>query len=121
MLASNPQAYRELGRLVADMTDLEATTNAYITGLMKALSIPASRGGHANTLAHLQGFVKESIGSKARQELADTIERYRKGELPLLAPVTLLKHHLQTHESAYALAQVYLDPHPAAVALRRDL
>ena len=41
--------------------------------------------------------------------------------VPLLAPLTLLKHHLATHDAAYALNQRYLQPHPAEAGLRREL
>ena len=72
-------------------------------------------------MSHLQGFVKNQLSPQSRQELAMAIESYRKGEIPLLAPMTLLKHHLGDHEASYALDQIYLQPHPSSAGLRRDL
>ena len=88
---------------------------------MTALVTPANRKGHANVLSHLQGYVKRDISAAARQELGEAIQSYRRGELPLLAPLTLLKHHLTTHADQYALDQIYLAPHPHSAGLRREL
>ena len=94
---------------------------AYFRELMAGLAKPATRGGHANVLAHLQGYVKQALSSADRAELARLIEDYRSGSQPLLAPLTLLRHHLQHHARDYALRQFYLEPHPTSAALRLRL
>ena len=120
VMASSPVKYRELGNLLADLKhDLHQISQTYITVLMNALSIPATRGGHANVLTHLYGYVKKSLSTHIRQELITSIEDFRKGLVPLLAPLTLLNHHLKTHDVRYARYQIYLDPHPAWSGLRR--
>ena len=88
---------------------------------MQGLSRPATRGGHANVLQHLQGYVKDELDAATRQELAELIHSYRRGEIPLLAPMTLLRHHLRRAADSYALEQIYLEPHPPAAGLRRGL
>ena len=57
----------------------------------------------------------------SRQELGLLIDAYRLGEMPLLAPLTLLKHHLRRYPDEYVLQQSYLEPHPSHAALRRQL
>jgi uncharacterized protein YbgA (DUF1722 family)/uncharacterized protein YbbK (DUF523 family) len=122
VMAHSISHYRSLGRLLSDLSsDVDSIGAEYFTGLMQALAIPASRGGHANVLSHLQGYVKTQISDSARRELADLIESYRRGEVPLMAPLALLKHHLGEHEATYAWNQLYLQPHPASAGLRRDL
>jgi len=122
VMAHSISGYRQLGRLVANLSaDVEVLAAQYISRLMQALAQPASRGGHANVLSHLQGYVKDQLQSAARTELADLIESYRRGEAPLMAPLALLKHHLGEHEATYAWNQMYLQPHPASAGLRRDL
>ena len=122
IMAHSNAAYKRMGRLLADLTgNLQDIAERYIAEMMTALTIPVTRGGHANVMSHLQGYVKNNLSSSARQELADLIDRYRKGELPLLAPMTLLRHHLGEHEASYALQQFYLDPHPGTAGLRRSL
>lgn len=122
LMAHSVPEYQSAGRLLADLkTDLRGVASRYILLLMKGLSRPASRGGHANVLAHLQGYLKRVVDAPSRQELARLISDYRRGEQPLLAPLALFRHHLRRHPDAYLLYQTYLDPHPPAAALRRGL
>ncbi len=112
--------YRVLGRLVsqAGATPLTETATSYITRLMPALKKPASRKGHANVLEHLQGFLKKNINRADKQEMAELIQRYRRGQVPLVVPLTLLKHHLRKHPHDWVANQVYLEPHPSEMMLR---
>lgn len=113
------------GRVLSDLSGgsqaLMTCASQYFRELMAGLAKPATRGGHANVLSHLQGYVKQALGAHDRAELARLIEEYRLGAQPLLAPLTLLRHHLQHHASAYALQQIYLEPHPPSAGLRLRL
>ena len=53
-----------------------------------------TRGKHVNVLQHLMGYLKKDLSSEDKQELLGLIEDYRQGLLPLIVPLTLLKHHL---------------------------
>ncbi|VTR55727.1 Uncharacterized conserved protein [Serratia fonticola] len=46
------------------------------------------------------------------------ILHYREGLLPILAPLTLLKHYLGEYPDTYLLTQKYFDPYPHNLALR---
>ncbi len=120
VMAHHPVAYRELGRLVASakLFAPEALQLRYLTDFMRALSQVSTRKQHANVLMHLQGFFKKVLSSDAKQELLELIHLYRRGHAPLLAPLTLLKHHLRLHPTDYVAAQRYLDPFPAELGLR---
>ncbi|MDP4536721.1 DUF523 and DUF1722 domain-containing protein [Alkalimonas collagenimarina] len=120
VMAHSPIAYRELGRLVAqaklfDKAELEMR---YLHDFMQALQQLSSRKTHANVLQHLQGFFKQQLSSKERQELASLIDRYRQGHLPLMAPLTMLQHHLSRFDNKYLAAQTYLQPYPESLGLR---
>jgi uncharacterized protein YbgA (DUF1722 family)/uncharacterized protein YbbK (DUF523 family) len=122
LMAHSVPHYQRAGRLLADLSgDLDGIARAYIVLLMTGLTRAATRGGHANVLQHLQGYVTDDLDAATRRELADLIESYRRGEIPLLAPLTLLRHHLRRFPDAYALDQIYLEPHPPAAGLRRAL
>jgi len=120
-VAHTTSAGRALSNLSGGRDALMRCAKTYFRELMTGLSKPATRGGHANVLAHLQGYVKQALDRADSAELAQLIEDYRRGVQPLLAPLTLLRHHLQHHASDYALQQIYLDPHPPAAALRLRL
>lgn len=122
LMAHSPVHYQEAGRLLSDLSsDLPGVAQRYVGILMTGLTRPATRQSHANVLSHLQGYLKRTLDGPSRQELDSLISRYRVGELPLLAPITILKHYFRLHPDEYIDYQVYLDPHPQAAALRRPL
>ena len=122
LMAHSVPAYQAAGKLLSNLKDdWEARAEAYIRVLSEGLSRPATRGGHANVLSHLQGYFRKVLPGGARQELAALIEAYRRGEQPLLAVLALLRHHLSQHPDEYVAYQTYLEPTPAAAGLRRPL
>jgi uncharacterized protein YbgA (DUF1722 family)/uncharacterized protein YbbK (DUF523 family) len=120
VLAHDPEGYRRLGRLVAQAGQLpRATLRArYQAALMAALARPVTPGRHANTLQHLYGHLGERLDGEDRRELLGAIDDYRRGRLPLVVPLTLLRHHVRRLGAPYVEAQTYLEPHPRPLMLR---
>jgi uncharacterized protein YbgA (DUF1722 family) len=120
IMAHHPTAYRELGRLVAQakLFAIDDLAQRYLLEFMRALKQLATRKQHANVLMHLQGFFKKMLSPAAKQELLSLIHQYRLGHAPLMAPLTLLKHHLSLHPHQYVAAQRYLLPYPPELGLR---
>jgi uncharacterized protein YbgA (DUF1722 family)/uncharacterized protein YbbK (DUF523 family) len=123
VLAHSPSHYATLGRLVAAAggARLAPRLTEYGTLLMRALSIRATRARHANVLQHLAGFFKRQLEAAERIELADVIHDYRLGLVPLVVPLTLIKHHVRRLGVAYLVGQVYLSPHPKELMLRNHV
>jgi len=123
LMAHSPKEYGELGRMLADAGnhDIEALSTCYFAELMAVLSQIASRKTHTNVLMHIQGYLKKKLSSSEKQELADIINRYRTAELPLIVPITLLKHHFNNHPDPYIAEQAYLQPYPDALSLRNTI
>jgi uncharacterized protein YbgA (DUF1722 family)/uncharacterized protein YbbK (DUF523 family) len=123
ILAHSPRDYAELGRLVAASGPrLAADTLAtYGTRFMQALAVRATRARHVNVLQHLAGFLKRQLSDDERAGLGEVIAEYRRGLVPLVVPVTLLKHHVRRLAVAYLADQVYLSPHPKELMLRNHV
>jgi len=123
LLAHNAEQYRALGRLVAEQKRLrpEAIVRRYGTGFMAALATRATRRKHTNTLQHIAGHCREHLEQRDRAELARLIDDYRRGLVPLIVPITLLRHHIDHHDIAYVREQVYLQPHPQELMLRNHV
>jgi uncharacterized protein YbgA (DUF1722 family) len=122
LMAHSPAAYRELGRLVAGARQPDPSLALdYETRFMRAMSIVATRGRHANVLQHMLGYVSEALDSAARSELLDLIEQHRTGRLPLVVPMTLMRHHVRRLNVEYLLGQTYLEPHPRELSLRNHV
>ncbi|WP_229157434.1 YbgA family protein [Fluctibacter halophilus] len=120
VMAYNPKMYQAIGRLVsgAGKEHLDTLFSQYLTMLMQTLSKPTNRRKHTNVLMHLQGFFKKYLDPQEKQELAEQIDKYRLGYVPLLAPITLLQHHLRKYPNDYLSNQVYLAPYPEQLGLR---
>jgi uncharacterized protein YbgA (DUF1722 family) len=129
VLAHSPAQYSALGRLVAGAGDsgrsrgraFRDLLDEYGCGLMAALAVRATRGRHANVLQHLAGFLKRDLGPDERAELGEVVDEYRKGLVPLIVPITLLRHHVRRLRQAYLEEQVYLNPHPKELMLRNHV
>jgi len=123
LLAHSTLAYSRLGRLVAAAAsaDREIVRTRYSAGFMEALAVPATPRRHVNVLQHMAGYFKDTLDAASRAELLETIDQYRRGLLPLVVPVTLLRHHVRQHDVQYLAGQVYLAPHPKELMLRNHV
>lgn len=123
ILAHNQAAYRRMGKLVAQAgtRSMDEVAGEYVTELMTALKRRATRKQHVNVMQHLFGYVSKFIDASDRAEMVDIIEQYRAGIVPLIVPITLLKHHIRRHPNAYVERQYYLTPHPRELMLRNLL
>jgi uncharacterized protein YbgA (DUF1722 family)/uncharacterized protein YbbK (DUF523 family) len=123
LLATHPQQQKALGRLLSNLgrQDLDELAPRYFRELMNALSRPATRGTHSNVLQHLSGYLKQHLGNAERAELQQLIAQYRTGVIPLVVPLTLLRHHFNRHPDAYVARQDYLRPYPDDLSLRNAL
>jgi uncharacterized protein YbgA (DUF1722 family)/uncharacterized protein YbbK (DUF523 family) len=122
LMAHNIAAYKALGQLLSNLSgDLQSLSECYIVEFMRSISSPVSRKAHTNVLQHLQGYFKTHLSSAQRQEFAKVITDYRQGHLPLLAPLTLIRHFLAEYPDEYVAKQRYLHPYPDELKLRYAL
>ena len=123
LMSHHYQSYKNLGRLIANAGEYEPRVLAekLLSALMAGLSQLSNRGSQANTLQHLYGYLKNHISQDEKRELLTLIEDYRKSVIPLIVPMTLLKHHFSKTDIPYINAQVYLNPHPHQLGLRNSI
>ncbi|KLN65087.1 YbgA family protein [Vibrio sp. VPAP30] len=123
LMAHHPASYKELGQLVANAKKhhIKDFYFLYREGLMEAISYRANRKNNTNVLMHIQGYFKRDLDKTQKQELRQIIDDYRVGLLPLLAPLTLIKHYLSAHPDSYLAKQAYLEPYPQELRLRYGL
>ena len=123
LMAHNPQIYREMGKLVARGREvkMDALLAAYEEMFMKALAFHATAKKHADVLMHIMGYFKKELSPAEKEELLDLIDQYKNGLLPLIVPVTLLRHYVLIYDEPYLKAQIYLNPHPRELMLRNHV
>jgi uncharacterized protein YbgA (DUF1722 family)/uncharacterized protein YbbK (DUF523 family) len=119
LIIMSHESYIELGQMLSNVSKLNVNevANSYIAQLMKALKKVASRKNHVNVLQHIQGYLKKELDSDDKAELIELIERYRHGEIPLIVPLTLLKHHFRKYPDPYIEDSYYMTPYPQELQL----
>jgi uncharacterized protein YbgA (DUF1722 family)/uncharacterized protein YbbK (DUF523 family) len=123
LLAHSTRAYQELGQLVAGAKRMarEELRRRYEELFMRTLARPATVARHTNVLMHMAGHLKKVLDAGSKQELTACIDEYRRGLVPLIVPLTLLRHHVRVHAIAYLAGQTYLEPHPRELMLRNHV
>lgn len=123
LMANSPVDCTALGRLLASnhQLPLDSLASQYLSLFMSALKKIANRGSHTNVLQHISGYIKHSLSSDEKRELHTLISQYQTGIVPLVVPLTLIKHHFKRHPDRYIADQVYLQPHPENLSLRNAL
>ena len=123
VMAHDPQSYTRLGQLVAQGSAISITQmqEQYFSGFMATLTKKANRKSHTNAMLHILGYVKKTVDSTERKQLLKLIEEYRQGILPLVAPMSMLRHFIANHGNDYIQQQVYLEPHPDQLGLRNHI
>jgi uncharacterized protein YbgA (DUF1722 family)/uncharacterized protein YbbK (DUF523 family) len=123
LLAHQPSAYTALGRLVATARQHPRAElrERYEREFMSALRRLATPTRHANVMQHMVGYFRTHLDADSRDELLALIEDHRHGIVPLIVPITLIKHHARRLGVEYLQGQVYLEPHPRELALRNHV
>jgi uncharacterized protein YbgA (DUF1722 family) len=67
------------------------------------------------------GFFKKNLDKDEKKELLEHFEMYRTEQVPLIVPLTLLKHYIMKYDQPYLKNQVYFHPHPLEVLLRNHV
>jgi uncharacterized protein YbgA (DUF1722 family) len=89
---------------------------------MEGLALLRTRRKHVLVLQHLMGYLKKHLSRDDKQDLLTRIEDYGQELVPLIVPLTLLKHHLQRHPvPGWVWERVYLNPYPKELMLRNHV
>lgn len=123
LLAHSPKHYRALGTLVAHAKEYPSGTlyEEYLRLLMEGLKLIATMKKNTNVLHHMAGYFKDTLQQDEKHELLEIIEDYHKGYIPLIVPITLLRHYVKKYNEPYLKRQWYLHPHPAELKLRNHV
>ncbi len=123
VMAHHMSSYKTIGPMLANAgkADIQKLGDEFIHALMHALSHTTTRASHSNVLFHLAGYLKRTVSGTERQRLRLLIEQYQQGIVPLIVPITLLKHHFQNNPNAYIDKQVFMSPYPDELQLRNTL
>jgi uncharacterized protein YbgA (DUF1722 family)/uncharacterized protein YbbK (DUF523 family) len=122
LMAHDQLGLKELGQLLSDLKSrpLEGTVMIYFGKMMKLLSKFPDVSGHLNVLMHLMGYFKKDLTQDEKKELLEQFDLYKLKRVPLIVPITLLKHYVRKYQEPYLIDQVYLEPHPTELMIRNS-
>jgi uncharacterized protein YbgA (DUF1722 family)/uncharacterized protein YbbK (DUF523 family) len=123
LLAHSDPHYRRLGWLVAEAKKLAigAAYELYGRIFMEALAVHASARKHCNVLEHMVGYFSERLSAEERKELVELVADFRRQLIPLVVPLTLVRHYAKKYNIVYLEDQVYLEPSPKELMLRNHV
>jgi uncharacterized protein YbgA (DUF1722 family)/uncharacterized protein YbbK (DUF523 family) len=123
VMAHSQKHYTALGKMVAagKSARRDRLHADYLETLMEGLQLLATPKKNTNVLQHMAGYFKDKISSEEKKELLEVIVSYHDGLVPLIVPITLLKHYVRKYKEAYLSRQVYLNPHPLELMLRNHV
>ena len=123
LLAHDPDGYRKLGPIVARARAMprDEVVARYGELFMRALAKPAPLGKQTNVMQHMAGYFKDTLPDDEKAELHDAIRDYRQRLVPLVVPLTLIRHHVRKLRVDYLLGQTHLAPHPKELMLRNHV
>jgi len=120
IMSREPDAVSDLGRMLGSAgkdEDPGELADRYMDRFTAAMERVPTRKRHTNVLQHVAGYLSDELDEGDRRELEGVIHDYRTGLVPLVVPITLLRHHLRRLGQAYLEEQVYLRPHPHELML----
>jgi uncharacterized protein YbgA (DUF1722 family)/uncharacterized protein YbbK (DUF523 family) len=123
LMGHSPAAYRALGRLVAAAGTRARADLAreYESAFMAAMRSVATPSRQANVLQHMLGYLKTVLDADEKSEMLALIDEHRRGQVPLIVPLTLMRHYVRRHRVTYLEGQTYLEPHPRELSLRNHV
>jgi uncharacterized protein YbgA (DUF1722 family)/uncharacterized protein YbbK (DUF523 family) len=123
IMSHSVEHYRAMGKLVARAKEvsLDKLYDTYQEHLMAALRLRTTLKKHGNVLQHMMGYFKKMLSADEKDELLSYLDLYRRGYLPLVVPVTLIKHYVRKYDQPYLKDQYYLHPHPVELQLRNHV
>jgi len=120
LLAHAEDEYPALNAMVESTTtdNLKHSAQGYILALMAVLKTPATIDSHLRVLSGIVEQLESQLDEADVVELSELLSSYASGLVPLLAPVTLINHHLRRLDLSELSEQTYLNPHPTQLMLR---
>jgi uncharacterized protein YbgA (DUF1722 family) len=123
ILSHSQKHARILGKIVADAKKIppDKLYSEYQSLFMESLTLKTTIKKNVNVLQHMMGYFKKQLSADEKQELLEVIDEYRHGFVPLIVPITLMKHYARKYDQPYLKQQLYLNPHPVELKLRNHV
>jgi uncharacterized protein YbgA (DUF1722 family) len=69
----------------------------------------------------MMGYFSQELSKEERKELLELMNDFRQRLIPLVVPLTLLRHYVKKYRVTYLENQIYLQPSPKELMLRNHV
>lgn len=122
LMAYNQQRLKELGRIVANREHrpFNEVADTYAATFRLALKRPPRRTSVLNVLMHALGYVSDGLSHAEKATFLDLLEAYRAEQVPLSAPLALLRGWVVRFQQPYLSQQAFFTPFPNDLVSLKD-
>jgi uncharacterized protein YbgA (DUF1722 family)/uncharacterized protein YbbK (DUF523 family) len=119
LMAHSPRHLKQMGALVAGGKQMgcRSLCGSYEKLLLEALRLKTTVSKNYNVLQHVMGYFRKQLTPDEKQELLEVMDQYKQSLVPLVVPLTLLRHYVRKYDQPYLREQTWLNPHPADLKL----
>ncbi|MCF7912581.1 MAG: DUF1722 domain-containing protein [Candidatus Cloacimonetes bacterium] len=113
---------QNLGHLLANhhQENYDVIYHNYEKGLLELLTLSPSIARRINVLSHMFGYFSKELNAPGKQYFLNILEEYRRGAMPFIVPIELIRNWAIRFNSEYILKQSILLPYPKELLLLSD-
>jgi uncharacterized protein YbgA (DUF1722 family)/uncharacterized protein YbbK (DUF523 family) len=114
IMAYSQKNLRILGPIVANhqRNEPDRVFADYAEHFHKAFEKPAKFTANINVLMHAFGYFSKQLSSEEKRFFLNTLEEYRREQIPLSVPLQLLRAQVIRFNEQYLMQQVFFEPYP---------
>ena len=114
LMAQSQKEMRILGNIVANPEHRvpREVWDEYGMHFQLALVRMPRHTAHSNVMQHAFGYFSPQLAKKEKEYFLATLEKYRKGRIPLSSALSVLKSWIVRFEDHYLVQQTFFEPYP---------
>jgi uncharacterized protein YbgA (DUF1722 family)/uncharacterized protein YbbK (DUF523 family) len=103
-----------LGKIAANQEQKPCNElfRTYETHLYNAFGSAPSVGSNINVMHKIMGYFSNQLSKEEKDFFIKSLEKYKEGELPLSANISILKAWIIRFKQQYLMDQTFLEPYP---------
>jgi len=122
IMAYDQKELKAMGQVVAnhEKKELDAVFGDYQGHLYKAFKGLPKYTSIINVMTHALGYFSKKLSSEEKRFFLNTLEEYRREQVPLSVPLSLLRSYMVRFNEEYLEEQTFFVPYPSEFLTIRD-
>ena len=114
IMAYSQKELRILGSIVANHARRKPkeVLADYADHFKKTFEKPVKFAANINVLMHAFGYFSKNLSSEEKRFFLNTLEEYRREQIPLSVLLRLLRSHVIRFNEPYLMQQMFFEPYP---------